>query len=81
MIFISSNIPVQRLVQSVKQVQKETTNGKKNKAIIITEDKKDKNDGNKAIRVEIKFFSDKASWFENNQGGLDGSLHQQGLIF
>ena len=52
-----------------------------NKAIIITEDKKDKNDGNKAIRVEIKFFSDKASWFENNQGGVDGSLHQQGLIF
>ena len=47
----------------------------------ITEDKKDKNDNNKAISVEIKFFSDKASWFENNQGGLDGSLHQQGLIF
>ena len=52
-----------------------------NKATSITEDKKDKNDGNKAIRVEIKFFSDKASWFENNQGGMDGSLHQQGLIF
>ena len=47
----------------------------------ITEDKKDKNDGNKAIRVEIKFFSDKASWLEDNQGGVDGSLHQQGLIF
>ena len=53
---ICSNIPVQRLVQSVKQVKSRLSN----------------------IVGANKLFSDKASGLEDDQGGLDGPLHQQG---